>query len=88
MPGSKTVDPSTAALLKLLTFRPLVAAGSLAMAVVGLGPAAAGGAMSIIQAGVDTTVFYLHELGWDRLLGNPRRDSARTIDFTYYGTRT
>ena len=87
-PGSETVDPSTAALLKSLTFRPLVAAGSLAMAVVGLGPAAAGGAMSIIQAGVDTTVFYLHELGWDRLLGKPRRDSARTMDFTYYGTRT
>lgn len=87
-PGSTTVDPNTAALLKSLSFRPLVAAGTLAMGAVGLGPAAAGGMLGVIQASLDTVVFYLHELGWDRFLGKPRRDSARTIDFPYYGTRT
>ncbi|HEX6013897.1 MAG TPA: hypothetical protein VFY87_19300, partial [Geminicoccaceae bacterium] len=36
-PGSEAVDPSTAAMFKSLTFRPLAAAGSLAMGLVGIG---------------------------------------------------
>jgi uncharacterized membrane protein len=88
-PGSEAVDPGTAAMFKSLTFQPLTAAGSLALGLVGLGggPVAAGGLVALFHAGLDTAVFYAHELGWERYLGRPRRDSARTVDFVYFGNR-
>lgn len=85
--GSTSVDNSDAALAKALTFQPIVAAGSLAMWLVGLGPAAAPGLLGAARAGVDTAVFYLHELVWDRWVRQPRRDTVRFVDFRYFGSR-
>jgi uncharacterized membrane protein len=41
--------------------------------------------LELARAGIDTAVFYLHELGWERYLESPRRDSARLVDFAYFG---
>jgi uncharacterized membrane protein len=84
-PSSGPIDPSSAALLKSLTFRPLAVAGSLAMSLIELGPPSPGGVLELARAGIGTAVFYLHELGWERYLDRPRRDSARVVDFAYFG---
>lgn len=86
--GSASVDSSDAALVKALTFQPLVAAGSLAMWLVGLGPAATPGLLGAARAGLDTAAFYLHELAWDRWVRYPRRDTVRLVDFRYFGSRS
>jgi uncharacterized membrane protein len=75
-------------MLKSMSFQPSMAAGSLAMGLLGIGPPAAGGLLGIVRAGVDAAVFYLHELGWEHFLDRPRRDSARTVDFRYFGTHS
>lgn len=88
--GSQAVEPATAALAKALTYRPLAALAGAGLALLGgaevAAVGAAAGAYGLLRAGLDTAVFYAHELGWERLGTRPRRDSARTVDFRYFGS--
>jgi len=84
-PGSQVTDSRTVALGKALSYQPLLALGSLAAWFAGGAPILAEGVLSVLRAGLDTAVFYAHELGWERFAGTPRRDSARIVDFRYFG---
>ena len=84
-PGSQVTNSQTVALAKALSYQPLLALSSLAAWFAGGTPILAEGLLGVLRTGLDTAVFYAHELGWERLAGTPRRDSARIVDFRYFG---
>jgi uncharacterized membrane protein len=84
-PGSQVTDSRTVALGKALSYQPILVLGSLAAWFAGGAPILVEGVLGMLRVGLDTAVFYAHELGWERLAGQPRRDSARIVDFRYFG---
>lgn len=86
-PGSEVVDPATVALYKTLSYRPMVSLANVFIDYYWIGTPFAAGVLVLLQVTVNTTKFYFHELAWERIRGGgTRRDSARTIDFAYFGT--
>ena len=74
-PGSQTTNSQTVALAKALSYQPLLALGSLAAWFAGGAPILAEGLLGVLRTGLDTAVFYVHELGWERL----RASHAATV---------
>jgi uncharacterized membrane protein len=86
-PGSQVVDPSTIALYKTLAYRPIVSFINVFLDYYWIGYPYAAGVLVFLQVTVNSTKFYFHELAWERFGAiSARRDSARTVDFSYYGT--
>jgi len=86
-PGSQTFDPGTIALYKTLAYRPIVSLLNVFIDYWWIGFPYATGVLVFLQVTVNSTKFYFHELAWERLGAvTARRDSARTVDFAYYGT--
>ncbi len=85
-PGSQVVDPNTIALYKTLAYRPIVSFLNVFIDYWWIGYPYAAGVLVFLQVTVNSTKFYFHELAWERLGAvSTRRDSARTVDFSYYG---
>lgn len=86
-PGSEVTDPSTVALYKTLSYRPMVSFANVWIDYYWIGQPWAAGLLVLLQVTVNTTKFYFHELAWEQIAGGgTRRDSARTMDFAYLGT--
>ncbi|MGE0719361.1 MAG: DUF2061 domain-containing protein, partial [Alphaproteobacteria bacterium] len=86
-PGSEVVDPATVALYKTMSYRPMVSFANIFIDYYWIGQPFAAGVLVFLQVTVNTTKFYFHELAWEGIAGGgARRDSARTIDFEYFGT--
>ncbi|MCC7274960.1 MAG: DUF2061 domain-containing protein [Alphaproteobacteria bacterium] len=88
-PGSEVVDPATVALYKTLSYRPMVSLANVFIDYYWIGAPFAAGVLVLLQVTVNTTKYYFHELAWESIAGGgTRRDSARTIDFDYFGTNS
>ena len=69
IPAPRSPNSRTVALGKALSYQPMLALGSLAAWFAGGAPILAEGLLGVLRAGLDTAVFYAHELGWERLAG-------------------
>lgn len=75
------VDPSTVALWKTISYRPLVSFANIFIDYFWIGQPFAAGVLVLLQVTVNTTKFYFHELAWSRFSdGEGGREAARGLD--------
>lgn len=85
--GSSSVAPDLSAItaVKAVSYRIIVSISHLFVDYYWTGNLVAAGALEILQITINSTKFYFHELAWAKVMGVPRVDSARTLDFKYIG---
>lgn len=85
--GSSSLAPDLSVItaVKALSYRIIVSISHIFVDYYWTGNLVAAGALEILQITINSTKFYLHETAWNRYMGLPRTDSARTLDFKYIG---
>lgn len=84
--SSTAPDLSVVTAVKAFSYRVIVSVSHIFVDYYWTGSYVATGALEVLQITINSAKFYMHELGWAKVMGVPRTDSARTVDFKYIGS--
>lgn len=84
--SSTAPDLSVITAVKAFSYRVIVSISHIFVDYYWTGSYVATGALEVLQITINSAKFYMHELGWAKVMGMPRTDAARIVDFKYIGS--
>lgn len=84
--SSTAPDLSVITAVKAFSYRVIVSVSHIFVDYYWTGSYVATGALEVLQITINSAKFYMHELGWAKMMGVPRTDAARIVDFRYLGS--